>query len=82
MTELLKAIGFWRDNRWPLLFPHPAELSDLRWDQEEKEGILGYLNSGVIINPQLGFATCRFKDGPAEEEMGDSDAHGWRLGLA
>jgi hypothetical protein len=48
-------------------------LVDYEWEATRLSSIVAYLRSGVRINRELGYSYCRFKNGPPDYQMGDSD---------
>jgi hypothetical protein len=61
IVKYLKAIGFWRCQECPIVWPHPKELIGT-WGNGEKKRVAEYLQSGVRINEQLGYGEPRFSD--------------------
>lgn len=58
----LKAVGFWRSpTECLIVWPHPKELVR-DWENDEKNKVVEYLCSGVIINEQFGYGEPRFSD--------------------
>lgn len=70
--QKLKAVGFWREENDKIgeQFPLPV-LSKKKLENKDK--LISYLQSGIIISEWLGYSYCRFIDGPDEEFMGDKD---------
>jgi hypothetical protein len=69
----LHAIGFWRCEDARIVFPHPKELVDPRWDLEERRRVADYLRHGRSLGANMGYSYCRFPQGPSDEEMGCAD---------
>lgn len=81
----LKQVGYWRSDRVPVSYPHPREVIH-RWDPELKQQVITYLRAGHTLYTWLGFAACRFRDGPPPAAMGNRDLTDgvwvWPEGLA
>jgi hypothetical protein len=81
----LKAIGYWRTLHDGITWPHPREVVTT-WDPPEKARVVRYLRAGVPCAEWLGFAHCRFEDGPSPVVMGNRDLTDgvwvWPEGLA
>jgi hypothetical protein len=82
----VKAIGYWAMTPDDPDFVHPALVlgSDIAPDISAK--IASYLRKGAVQDAQLGWAICRFADGPHGREMGCKDLTDgiwvWPEGLA
>jgi len=70
---VLKGIGFWREGWSDLVLPHPAELRFEGWANREKKSLVEYLNSGLLLNCQLGCSWNRFEPGSRGESMGSCE---------
>lgn len=68
----LRAIGFWRSSEDPwtwVRYPHPRELIDESWREQERFRVGEYLDHGVSIRGYMGFSHCRFSDGGEEDPV-------------
>lgn len=72
-TLELEAVGYWSDHLDSPTLIHPARLISPAWEAEDRERIVSYLRGGMEHMSCLGYATCRFPDGPSGPEMGASD---------
>lgn len=69
----LKCVGYWSEKLDDDYLIHPARLIDHRWHKEERAKIVTYLRNGIVFTSSLGWAQCRFPDGPSGPEMGCRD---------
>lgn len=70
-VELL-SVGYWVSADEPNL-PDPHLLVDPTWHANERDQIIAYLRSGLKFISYMGYAHCRFEDGPKGREMGAWD---------
>lgn len=69
----LKSVGYWSERLDDDYLIHPARLIDFRWHAAERAKIITYLRNGIVFSSSLGWADCRFPDGPSGPEMGCRD---------
>lgn len=70
MTPPLKLLGYWDDGIGSV-WPHPRKLVEPMWcSEEEKDRLVRYLRSGLVVNEFLGYSYCRFSNGPPDCQMG------------
>lgn len=70
---VLYMVGYWSDTLDSPSWIHPARLISPEWEVADRERIVSYLRGGMEHMSCLGFATCRFPDGPHGREMGCRD---------
>lgn len=70
---VLKSVGYWSERLDDDYLIHPARLIDRNWQGKDRDKIIAYLRNGITFMSSLGWATCRFPDGPSDEEMGCRD---------
>jgi hypothetical protein len=68
----LRCVGFWISPDEPDL-PDPHFLVDPNWNVQERAQIVAYLKNGLKFISYMGYAFCRFEDGPTGREMGAWD---------
>ena len=78
----LVLIGYWdgpeTDHSWPAV----ENFVDMGWDADEREFVVSYLQSGVMVWGCMGFSLCRFC-GQENGNLELSDGHFmWPDGLA
>jgi len=79
--EPLIVIGLWWSEREPY-WPRPQSFVDPNWDEQERQTVLAYLESGTINRAYMGFSPCRFcgaNNGALEFTDG---VYAWPEGLA
>lgn len=69
----LKTVGYWSERLDDDYLIHPARLIDWRWHEEDRAQIITYLRNGIVFSSSVGWAVCRFPDGPSGPEMGCRD---------
>lgn len=83
---MLRAIGYWPNEKSGMKTIHPKCLVDPSWESTRRPDIVRYLKSGTWISVQLGYSYCRFEGGPPDKEMGSRDlsdgVYVWPEGLA
>jgi hypothetical protein len=55
----LKLIGYWAQNRWPSLYPHPQRLVRPGWRPGDRGRIAAYLRAGGLVAQYCGPSFCR-----------------------
>lgn len=72
-AKMLKSVGYWSERLDDDYLIHPARLINRTWQEKDRGKIVDYLRNGLVFMSSLGWATCRFPDGPSNEEMGCRD---------
>lgn len=73
MKKKINLIGYW-NNEEENSFIMPQKLVDEKFYSDYlKKGVLLYLRKGKTYWSYLGYSSCRFEDGPPDEEMGSCD---------
>lgn len=78
----LMLIGYWDGAETKHSWPAVEDFVDTEWDAEEREDVVRYLGTGLIVRLYMGYSRCRFC-GQNNGYMELSDGHFvWPGGLA
>lgn len=80
MTRLVR-IGYWRSERLPT-HPEPSDFVDETWDEDDRNQVTAYLESGTIPWVGMGFSTCRICGEPNGSAEFTDGTYVWPQGLA
>lgn len=55
----LIVIGYWDDPATPGKWPRVEDFIDLSWDEDDRDFVGRYLQTGLVVAAYMGYSTCR-----------------------